>query len=211
MLDELRERLLREGVKPGVVRRYVAELRDHLDDMAVPREEALRRIGSPEVLAAALLAQPGVRSWTARVPWATLVLGPVLGFLLGCFVPSLLLFLGVRDYGLMTGDLPVTASKALIFFNEYLLPILIGWTAVAVAVRQRASMGWLLAGVVVIAIGGGGLIEGISWSGNNFGFGFQLADPFTTVLGRSLETGLFNLIAILAPYAAARMRMARAA
>jgi len=209
MLEELRERLLREGVKPGVVHRYVAELKDHLDDMAVPREEALRRIGSPEILAAALLAQPGVRSWTARAPWATLTLAPVLGFLLACFVPSLLLFLGVRDYGLMSGDLPVMASQVLIFFNEYLLPILVGWMAVAVAVRQRASMGWLLAGVLVIAIGGGGLVEGISWSRNNFGFGFQLADPFTTVLGRSLETALLNLVLILAPYAALRMRVAR--
>ncbi len=212
MLDELREKLLREGVKPGVVRRYLAELEDHLDDLGGTRtrEEALKRLGSADALAAAMLAQPGVRSWTARAPWATLALGPLLGFVFLCFLPTLALYLGTRNFA-ADRDWPLAAARFLVTFNEYVLPILIGWMAAAIALRQRAEPAWLLAGALLIALLGGGLIEQINLRGNNFGFGFQVLDPFTSVMGRSFETMLFNLIAILAPYAVLRKRMERSA
>jgi hypothetical protein len=226
MLDDLRERLLRDGVKPAVAGRYVAELADHLDDLTehVPRDVALRLLGSPDVLAEAMLAQPGVRSWTARAPWATLTLGPVLTLLLGCVLPMIVLFLGVRafaadvDYGrdAYPGTWPQLTLGGLQLFNEHLMPLLAGWAAVALAVRQRAGMGWLLAGAVLTAFVGGGLILEAGWHPGHpanvtFGIGFKLDDPFTTVLGRSLESGVFNLVVILIPYAVLRMRAARTA
>ena len=64
---------------------------------------------------------------------------------------------------------------------------------------------------MLIALLGGGLIEHINLRGDNFGFGFEVLDPFTTVMGRSFETMIFNLIVILAPYAVLRQRMARSA
>ena len=214
MLDELRETLLREGVKPGVAGRYVEELRDHLDDLGatLSREEALRRLGAPDDLAAAMLAQPGVRSWTARAPWATLALGPLLGLVFGCFLPSLALFVGAREFA-ADKDWTVVAARLLVGFNEHLLPILMGWMSVAIALRQRAGLAWLLTGAIVTAVLGGGLIERIEMQGDRFGFGFgyQIDDPFTTVLGRSFETILFNLAVILVPYAVLRKRMARSA
>jgi len=212
MLDELREKLLREGVKPGVVGRYLAELEDHLDDLGQTRtrEEALRRLGSADALVAAMLAQPGVRSWTARAPWATLALGPLLGFVFLCFLPTLALYLGAREFA-ADKDWPLAVARFLVTFNEYVLPILVGWLAVIIALRQRAGLAWLLTGAVLIALLGGGLIEHINLRGNNFGFGFEVLDPFTTVMDRSFETMLFNLIAILAPYVVLRHRMARSA
>ena len=224
MLDDLRERLLRAGVKPGVVARYVAELADHLDDLSETggREEALRRLGTTEALAAAMLAQPGIRSWTARAPWAVLTLGPIVALVLGCLLPTLLLFMGVRafaadmDYGRAAepGTWPYLILNTLFAFNEHLLPILIGWAAVALALRQRAGSGWLLPGIMLTAFLGGGLLLQVAWHTGHpadisFGIGFKLADPFTTVLGRSLESGVLNLVAILTPYAVLRLRSAR--
>jgi hypothetical protein len=224
MLDDLRERLLREGVKPAIVGRYVAELSDHLEDLSehLPRDVALRHLGSPEVLAEAMLAQPGVRSWTARAPWAVLTLGPVLGLVLACLLPTLLLFTGVRafaadlDYGRAAepGSWPYRILDVLFAFNEHLLPIVVGWITVAIAQRQRAGGGWLLPGILMTAFLGGGLVLKVAWhtghpANVSFGIGFSLADPFTTVLGRSLESGVLNLVAILAPYAVLRLRAAR--
>lgn len=224
MLDDLRERLLREGVKPGVVARYVAELADHFEDLSETgsREAALRRLGTTEALAAAMLAQPGIRSWTARAPWAVLTLGPVVALVLGCLLPTLLLFMGARafaaemDYGRATqpGSWPYVILNTLFAFNEHLLPILIGWAVVAIALRQRTGGAWLMLGVVLTAFIGGGLLLQVAWNAGHpadigFGIGFKLADPFTTVLGRSFESGVFNLVAILAPYAVLRLRAAR--
>jgi len=224
MLDDLRQLLLREGVKPAIVGRYVAELADHLEDLndSGSPEEALRRLGTPETLAAAVLAQPGVRSWTARAPWAVLTLGPVLALILGCLLPTLLLFLGVRafasdlDYGRAAepGTWPYLILNGLFVFNEHLLPVLVGWAAVAIAVRQRAALGWLLPGILLTAILGGGLFLDVAWHTGHpadirFGIGLKFADPFTTMLGRSPESVCLNLVAILAPYAMLRLRAAR--
>lgn len=223
MLDDLRERLLREGVKPGIVRRYVGELADHLDDLGetVPREEALRRLGSPEVLAEAVLAQPGVRSWTARAPWATLMLGPLLGLFFGTVLPLALLFVFIRgfaidlDYGraAFPGTWPHRAIAAISFFNEHLLPILAGWAAVAVALRQRAGLRWLLPGAVLTAFVGGGLLIVIDLHAGNpaqaaFGIGLQYKDFLTSIWGHSLEACFLDLLAILAPYALLKRRSA---
>ncbi|HEX4077870.1 MAG TPA: hypothetical protein VHX61_03220 [Rhizomicrobium sp.] len=78
--EALRERLLRTGIAPRHVRRYVGELRDHFDDLV--REEtangalqgeaeirARRRLGSDSDLAAVMLACPELRSLAARYPW----------------------------------------------------------------------------------------------------------------------------------------------
>jgi len=219
MLDELRERLLREGVKPTAAGRYVAELADHLDDLSehVPRDVALRLLGSPEVLAEAMLAQPGVRSWTARAPWATLMLGPMLALTVGCVLSAAALVLVVRifaadlDYGhaASPGTWPYSVLRVIYAFNEHLMPILVGWATISVALRQRAGIGWLLAGAALTALLGGGLLMVVEFHAHDisFGVGLKYEDPFTTVLGRSFESAVLNLILILAPYAALRMRM----
>ena len=81
-LDELRERLLRGGVAPRHVRRYVRELREHLADLtaeeraagrapADAESAALARLGNIDDLAEAMIGQRQFRSWTNRAPWLT--------------------------------------------------------------------------------------------------------------------------------------------
>jgi len=75
--DQLRERLLRAGIAPRHVGRYIAELRDHFDDLVreetangLKRDEAENtartRIGGNDALAAVMLVRPELRSLTSR-------------------------------------------------------------------------------------------------------------------------------------------------
>ena len=87
--DELREQLLRAGVAPRHVRRYLTELTDHLADLR--REEmhsarnagdaeveAFARLGNMDDLAKAMIEQRQFQSWCARAPWAMFSLAPTL-------------------------------------------------------------------------------------------------------------------------------------
>src|SRR5438552_10970376 len=92
---ELRERLLRAGVTPRHVRRYLTELADHLADLRAEEERAGRsradaesaalvRLGGMDDLAKAMIEQRQFQSWCVRAPWAMLVslpsafwLGPI--------------------------------------------------------------------------------------------------------------------------------------
>src|SRR5436853_7404247 len=85
---ELRERLLRAGVAPRHVRRYLKELADHLTDLRAEEERAGRsradaeaaalvRLGSMNDLAKAMIEQRQFQSWSARVPWAVFACAPI--------------------------------------------------------------------------------------------------------------------------------------
>ena len=80
--ESLRESLLKSGIAPRHVRRYVRELDEHLDDLAAQQREAgydaedatiraRAKLGSDTELAGAMLDQPGMRSWPARLPWSS--------------------------------------------------------------------------------------------------------------------------------------------
>src|ERR1019366_3953146 len=86
---ELRERLLRAGVAPRHVRRYLAELADHFADLRVEEQRsgrrpadaesaALARLGSMDDLARAMIEQRQFQSWCVRAPWAMFGLAPLL-------------------------------------------------------------------------------------------------------------------------------------
>ena len=79
--NELRERLLRAGVAPRYVRRYLTELTDHLADLRAEEERAGRsradaeaaalvRLGGMDDLAKAMIEQRQFQSWCVRAPWA---------------------------------------------------------------------------------------------------------------------------------------------
>src|SRR6266571_1398831 len=74
---ELRERLLRAGVTPRHVRRYLTELADHLADLRAEEERAGRsradaesaalvRLGGVDNLAKAMIEQRQFQSWCVR-------------------------------------------------------------------------------------------------------------------------------------------------
>ncbi|HEX2760941.1 MAG TPA: permease prefix domain 1-containing protein, partial [Rhizomicrobium sp.] len=93
--DALAETLLKGGIAPRHVRRYIRELDEHLEDLTAQqcaagydREEAYAfaraRLGDDSELAQAMLDQPAMRSWPARMPWLVfLLLPPVLTAAIG--------------------------------------------------------------------------------------------------------------------------------
>jgi hypothetical protein len=167
---ELRERLLRAGVAPRHVRRYLAELADHLADLTAEEERAGRsradadsaaqiRLGGMDDLFQAVIQQRQFQSLCVRAPWAAFGLGPLV-LLAGAWCVSLLLLwsgwrmflpdaetpFGVRQFGI--GNLYFQLDRAL----YYSAPILIGWGIGLVAVRQRLKAAWPITGLVPIAL-----------------------------------------------------------
>src|SRR6202162_2856319 len=100
LFHELRERLLRAGVAPRHVRRYLFELADHLAALRAEEKRAGRsradaesaalvRLGGIDDLAKAMTEQRHFQSWCVRAPWAMFGLAPLLllagAYLVACF------------------------------------------------------------------------------------------------------------------------------
>src|ERR1700690_1731606 len=97
----LRERLLRAGVAPRHVRRYLAELADHLADLieeekrsgrsnADTESAAFARLGGMDALCDAMTERRQLKSWCARVPWAMFILAPTVA-LAGAYLAACLI------------------------------------------------------------------------------------------------------------------------
>lgn len=166
---ELQERLLRAGVAPRHVKRYLAELADHLADLKAEekgtersREEAessaLARLGSMEDLANAMTMQRQFQAWCMRAPWAFFSLGPL--FYLACawmaaifilwsgwrmFLPEVDTPFGVREFGF--ANLYFQLGRA-IYFTA---PLFVGWGIVLIAARQRLKALWPPVGLLLNA------------------------------------------------------------
>jgi hypothetical protein len=167
----LRERLLRAGIAPRHVRRYIAELSNHFEDLANeerakgrPLDDAeavaRTRLGSDEALAAALLAKPGLRSVTARVPWLVFGFGPPV-ILFAAAVAALfaqIAFLEWQDILESHITPPRWIQMLVVMWNglvTYALPLAVIGIVVAVGQRQRLSARWIAFGVVVACVLGG--------------------------------------------------------
>jgi hypothetical protein len=175
--DRLAERLLAAGIAPRHVRRYARELSDHYDDLV--REEtaagagrelaearARARLGSEEDLAEAMLSQPGLRSLTARYPWAVFGLGPIallaLSVVAGLYFEIWLInhtgFV-FRWFGMQPSL--ATARKATMIYTAYNTlivfggPLLFAWLFYWLGARQRMRPAWIVAGVALICVAGG--------------------------------------------------------
>ena len=102
---ELRERLLRAGVAPRHVRRYLNELADHFADLTAEEERAGRgraeaesaalvRLGGVDDLAKAMIEQRQFQSWCVRAPWAMFGLGPLFLLAAAWFIALFILWSG---------------------------------------------------------------------------------------------------------------------
>ena len=171
---ELRERLLRAGVAPRHVRRYVTELTDHLADLTVEEERAGRsrtdaesaalvRLGGMDDLARAMIEQRQFRSWSVRVPWAVFGLTPLLLLAGAWFVALFILWFGWQIF-LPGADTPFGPGRVYGFANLYFqtgkalyfgAPIFVGWVIGLIAVRQRLKALWPMVGLVLSAGMGG--------------------------------------------------------
>ena len=168
-LAELRERLLRAGIAPRHVRRYITELEEHVADLTAEEEragqsgEAARaaafgRLGSVDELAQRMIAKREFRSVAARAPWAVLGLGPLL-CLTGAWALSLTILVTGWAMFLPQARTPFVGQLhgvAIAWFGMgrelyFTAPVLIGWGAAIVAARQRLRVAWAVVGWALLA------------------------------------------------------------
>jgi hypothetical protein len=168
--NELRERLLRGGVAPRHVRRYLNELSDHLADLRAEEKRAgrsrgdadaaaLGRLGGMDGLAKAMIERRQFQSWSARAPWAVFGLGPVCILATAWLIALSILWTGWQIF-LPEASTPFGRSVdgwAMLYFGAGRLlyfgaPIFIGWLMGLVAARQRMNALWPAVGVAAIAL-----------------------------------------------------------
>lgn len=167
--DAVAERLLKAGVAPRHVRRYVRELDDHLEDLTTQQhaagydgeDAALRvraRLGNDGELVQAMLEQPGLRSWPARLPWLVfLLLPPVLTAAIAMPLYVALYYLG-NEAVTVSAFLPLPQG-ALIGFsvaamtavNVLAVPVMACLLAI-IAQRQRLALRWPLVGIGLLLL-----------------------------------------------------------
>jgi hypothetical protein len=230
--ESLRGRLLEAGIAPRNVDRYVTELTDHLADLVPELQRqgmsrraaeaaALGRIGDLDTLAAAMVARPELRSWTVRAPWAAFLLAPLTGFAAMVAAGLALVVLMVQRLhpnADIPMDLPawVTVLKMMItFLDLYMLPLMLIWTILIVALRQRTGVLWPLLGAAAVAMIGGALqldvvLPNAAGAHGEISVGMGLLPPYAE-FGNSLIRILTNLAATVPAYLAIRARDQRIA
>jgi hypothetical protein len=165
--DPIAEALLKSGIAPRHVRRYVGELCDHLDDLTErqraagfsgddARLRARALLGDDRELTAAMLEQRRFQSWPARLPWLVFVVAPFF-ILLVCLVALLFPIFALGDgaqriynvTGIAPDFLRQLSWVLLTGLNLLSLPAL-AWGLGALAHRQRLNPLWPVAGIVLL-------------------------------------------------------------
>jgi hypothetical protein len=164
--ENVREQLLRAGIAPRHVSRYVVELREHLTDL-IAREratgldaraaEAKARtiLGSDSQLAQAMIDRGAPRALAVKAPWAVFGLLPVVAIVAISWIVAMAMFnLMVPVRSLMPAEMPA-GYQALIamakIFTGYVVGPLSAAACIAIALRQRLSSGWVWLGLALVA------------------------------------------------------------
>ena len=229
----LEERLLRAGIAPRHVRRYLEELSEHLADLIADEQSggrdpeeaetaALTRLGTMHDLAAAMIDQRRLRSWSSRAPWAALGVLPVALLGAAYFVACFILWSGWRMF-LPSSDTPfirigspgVQASIAIIYFQigralYITAPLLVGWWLAVIAARQRLHSLWPFVGWALISLLGGTATVSASQTAVRDGFGhirmgFALGHAAHGVPAGLLRASIILALSVL-PYLVWRMQ-----
>ncbi len=231
--NEIRERLLRAGVAPRHVRRYLAELADHFCDLKAEEERAgrsradaestaLARLGGMDTLARALIEQRQFQSWSARAPWAVFGFAPLLALAAAWFVALFILWSGWQIF-LPQADTPFGAGPVHGLANFYFqigraiyfsAPLIVGWGIGVIAARQRFKAIWPVVGLVVTSwMGGAGQVEA-SRTGVPSGIGHIRMVLVSGTAIHGFPDGLFHALVILSitvlPYLIWRLQKALA-
>ena len=165
--DPLWRRLLAGGVRRRSARRYLAELKDHLDDLIAeerravrdPHEaetQALRRLGSFEMLADAMIERREFQAWGRKAPVTVYLIAPVLALASFTILVVAGVVVAVKQTRSATspGAVPEWLSEfatGMMFFSHAILPVLLGWVLGAIAVRSRSAPLWPVCGIVALA------------------------------------------------------------
>lgn len=167
--DDLRERLLRAGIAPRHVRRYLRELTDHFKDLRAEElsagrstedaeSAALTRLGTVDDLLDAMTAQPHLRAWSVRAPWLAFGIVPPLAlaaaYSVACFIlwSGWHLFLADRPTPFVPihgAAIPYFGIGRLLYFTG---PLLIGWIVAGLAARQRLGAAWPSVALILLAV-----------------------------------------------------------
>jgi hypothetical protein len=167
--EGLREILLKGGVAPRHVRRYLAELCEHLDDLTEKQrtlgyegEDAQLRaralLGEDRELAVAMLEQKSLRSITARAPWLIFGLLPPVFGIVASFALIAPLAVIARIFHMATpGSIHApgwfqTLAFGLTGLGNLALEPALAVGFVFLASRQRISWLWPLLAIVLIAL-----------------------------------------------------------
>ncbi|HEY1752423.1 MAG TPA: hypothetical protein VGG29_14280 [Caulobacteraceae bacterium] len=212
LFDGLSEQLLRGGVGRRHARRYVAELRDHLDDLIAEEREAgggagglearaLARLGSAEALAGAMIARRELKAWSASAPVAAWLVAPSLALAGGA---------ALAMAGVVAASTWIGSADGVVMFSNAVLPVGLGWALVALAVRQRSAPVWPIAGLVVLAAAGAALQVEVSLPSAAAHGEIDLAPTLASLPGLAgfAERVALNLALTLAPYIGLSLRRA---
>jgi hypothetical protein len=213
LFHELRERLLRAGVAPRHVRRYLTELADHLADLTEEEEctgrspadaesAALVRLGGVEDLAKAMVEKHQFQSWSARAPWVIFGLAPLFLLAVAYVVAGFYLLVGWKIF-LPGADTPfgggphgpIYGLENIYFqagkFYYFGAPVLVGWGIGLIAARQRIKAVWPAVGLALIAWMGGTAQIQASRTGGADGCRHISLDFFHISIGPSVQ-GIYN-------------------
>lgn len=166
----LEDRLLRGGIAPRHVRRYLRELTEHLADLTAAQRaagfddddaqaRARAALGPDAELADAMLQSRDFRSITARFPWLVFGVAPPLAAILGFVLWVLMMVaLGVKTGAIQPdhrGTLPApawyaTTAGGMMFAANFLIVPLLGALLAWLAQRQRMTLVWPLLGMALL-------------------------------------------------------------
>lgn len=156
--EALEDRLLRGGVAPRHVKRYLRELDEHLSDHAeaqataghdAPTAAARARaaLGPDDELADAMLKKRDFRSLSARFPWLVFGVLPLLALPLAMLWHILVL---VVLKNLSAPALFSSLEEMVLFTGNFILVPALALLFVFIARRQRLSLVWPLLSTALI-------------------------------------------------------------
>jgi hypothetical protein len=171
-LENVREQLLRAGIAPGQVKRYVGELHEHLADLVAreraagvdaqqARARATALLGTEAQLVQAMLNSGVPRSLAARAPWSVFTVIPLVLLVAVTAATGVAMFRllwPIRDLTpaeLSSGYASLIAITS--FVTNYLVGPLLAAGCIVMALRQRMASAWVWVGLALIA-----LISGLS-------------------------------------------------
>ena len=165
--ENVREQLLKAGIAPRHVGRYVTELREHLADL-VAREraggldardaEAKARtiLGSDAQLTQAMLDRSPPRSWAVKAPWAVFGILPVVTIVAVSAIVTMSLFnLLMPVMGQLPSEMPAgyqALIAAAVILTGYVVGPMLAALCIAIALRQRLSSAWVWVGLTLISL-----------------------------------------------------------
>ncbi len=210
----LEDRLLRGGIAPRHVKRYLRELAEHLADLTEEQRaagfdeadaaaRARAALGPDQELADAMLRQRDFRSISARFPWAVFGIMPPLVVVFAFFLLlPLMIILGHLGGAVGTDNKwlqPVPAwfdwsMTVLVLAANLLIGMALAFLLAGLAARQRMKLAWPMAGMALILMLG---LQG-SFHAGSAGISFYIDGVVLTYRGAGVPRHEIHWLTFLA-------------